>query len=184
MALDVETLKRFFAPPRWQSTLGAFPQSGFAVAERVRGLRPRFVVDAGCGYNEFKRRVPNLIGIDIANPAADLVCDITAAPIRAGSIDVVLALGSINFGGAEDVLERLRTVASWLSAEGVVFMRGNPGEPIGDDITIFPWSSTAAADLGRAAGLALLAPPEVEHVKFPSGQRGTRLFWVYRRAPA
>lgn len=176
-----EALKRFFAPPRWQSMLPAFPKSGFAVVERIRALRPTFVVDAGCGYNEFKGRIPNLIGIDLANPAADLVCDITEAPIRAASIDVVLALGSINFGGADDVLERLRAVAAWLSPVGVLFMRGNPGEPIGDDITIFPWSPAAAVELGHKAGLEICAAPEVEHVAFPSGRRGTRLFWAYRR---
>jgi hypothetical protein len=106
----------FFDPQRWRSPLSDFEHSGYALIEQVRRWHPRFVVDVGCGDNPFKGRIPNLLGIDLVNPGADLVCDLLDAPIRNGSIDVVLALGCINFGTRDVIEQQLRHIASWLTA--------------------------------------------------------------------
>jgi len=103
-----------------------FEHSGYSLVDEVRALAPGFVVDAGCGYNLFKGKIPNLIGIDIVNPAADLVCDISEAPIRTASIDVVLALGSINYGNHQVIVDQLQTVADWLKENGTLIMRVIP----------------------------------------------------------
>lgn len=174
-------LATFFSPDRWQDSTDLFPLSGWSMVDQVNALSPRFVVDVGCGYNLFKQKIPNLVGIDLINPAADLVCDLHDAPIRQGSIDVVLALGSINFGDAENIRADLSCIAKWLVPErGRVFMRANPGEPVGDDIVVFPWSEDNIHDLGRAANLAVASDIHREHFTLRSGTPACRLHWVYQ----
>lgn len=133
-----EDVVRFFAPQRWSTPLPEFEHSGYALIDTVRALSPRFVVDVGCGYNLFKGRIGNLLGIDLVNPAADLVCDLLDAPIRAGSIDVVLTLSSINFGGIDVIEQQLACVAGWLTPTGRIFMRANPGMATGPGLEFLP----------------------------------------------
>jgi len=172
-------LKAFFAPARWQASMDRFPLSGFALVDEINALAPRVVVDVGCGFNPFKGKIRNLVGIDLVNDAADLVCDLQAAPFAQASVDVALALGSINFGTADDIVAALRTVQRWLRPCGCLYMRGNPGEPIGEGIVVFPWSAGQAAALGLAAGLRLATPVREEHVVLSTGIAARRLFWVY-----
>jgi hypothetical protein len=178
-----EELRRFFSPHHWTSYLRLFDKSGFALVSRVAELQPRFVVDAGCGYNEFKGKIRNLLGIDLVNPGADLVCDFNEAPIKANSIDVVLALGSINFGDEDNILRDLRAVTGWLTCGGTMFMRANPGEKLDERIVVFPWSRGKIISLGERVGLQLSTEISVEQISRPDGTRLTRLFWVYRKTP-
>jgi hypothetical protein len=175
-------LREYFKPPRWKSSMTAFRKSGFALVDRISALQPKFVVDAGCGYNEFKGRISNCIGIDLVNPQADLVCEFVEAPIREGSIDVVMALGSVNFGDEENVLTDLSLLASWLSPGGKLFMRGNPGELLEDsNIVVFPWSSEAVARLGTSLGLRVAEPVEEEFLVTAGGIQARRLTWTYEK---
>jgi hypothetical protein len=167
---------------RYRSSMDRFPTSGLSLAERVRELEPRFVVDAGCGYNEFRGRIRNCIGIDLVNPNADLVCGFAEAPIKEGSIDVVLALGSINFGDEEDVTADLEVVSSWLVPGGRMFMRANPGEPLDDpSIVVYPWSPKAIHRIGERVGLEVASEIVEEHIQAPWGVPARRLFWIYEK---
>ena len=177
-------LKSFFAPERWQASIERFPLSGYALVEQVNALAPRVAVDIGCGFHPFKGKMRNLIGIDLVNDAADLVCDLHAAPFADESVDVALALGSINFGTADDIAAALRTVWRWLRPGGQLIMRANPGEPIGDDIVVFPWSAQRVDALGRAAGFVIGAPVREELLVLSNGVPARRLFWTYVKAPA
>jgi SAM-dependent methyltransferase len=174
-------LRRCFTPPNWRSALDRWPRSGFALADEIARLRPRFVVDVGCGYNEFKGRIRNLIGIDLVNPCADLVCDLREAPLRAGAFDVALALGSINFGNEANVVADLSVVCSWLRPGGILYLRGNPGETLAADeeVVIFPWSRDNIPEIGRRAGFVLGSAIEEERLEEADGRRLTRLFWSY-----
>ena len=174
----------FFAPPRWRSPLPDFEHSGYALVEQVRGWRPGFVVDVGCGDNPFKGRIPNLLGIDLVNPGADLVCDLLDAPIQPGSIDVVLALGCINFGTRDVIEQQLRHVASWLTPAGRIVMRANPGLPTGSGLEFFPWSSTSVDTIGATAGLRRDGPIRCDTYRNPRGEREPRLVWQYRPVTA
>lgn len=175
---DHAALRAFFHPSAWSSSLDRFPLSGFALVDAVAALRPRFVVDAGCGYNEFKGRIPNLLGIDLVNPAADLVCDMCEAPIKDGTIDVVLALGSVNFGDAAQIERTLTVLVRWLTPNGVLVMRGNPGEPLDPRIRVFPWSKAAIELFAGRLGLSVLDISE-ERCEMHDGRRRRRLFWRY-----
>lgn len=172
-------LKSFFAPATWRPSMDRFPLSGYALVDAVNALAPGVVVDVGCGFNHFKGKIRNLVGIDLVNDAADLVCDLHAAPFADASVDVALALGSINFGTAGDIVLALRTVQRWLRPGGRLYMRGNPGEAIGAGIVVFPWSAEQAAALGTDAGLQLAAPVREEHLVLSTGVAARRLFWVY-----
>jgi hypothetical protein len=175
-----DDLVRFFSPQRWQSPLKDFEHSGYALVDEVRTLAPRFVVDAGCGYNLFKGEIPNLIGIDIANPAADLVCDIIDAPIRPGSIDVVLALGSINYGDESLIVTQLAHLASWLTPSGTIIMRANPGMATGPGLSFFTWSADNVDSIGAAAGLCRQEPIRYDTYVNKDGIGEPRLVWHYR----
>ncbi|TDC80872.1 class I SAM-dependent methyltransferase [Micromonospora sp. KC606] len=173
-------LAAFFDPSRWRSPMPGFENSGYALVEQVRAWQPRFVVDVGCGSNPFKGKIGNLIGIDLVNPAADLVCDLLDAPIRPGSVDVVLALGCINFGGQKIIEQQLRHVASWLTPQGRIVMRANPGLPTGPGLEFFPWSEANVDTLGATVGLHRDGPVRYDTYRNPHGEPEPRLVWHYR----
>jgi len=174
-----DDLMRFFSPERWQSPLKDFEHSGYALVNEVAALRPRFVVDAGCGYNLFKGKIPNLIGIDLANPAADLVCDILDAPIAPGTIDVILALGSVNYGDQKLITAQLTHLAGWLTPTGTLIMRANPGMATGPGLEFFAWSETNIDPIGTAAGLHRPDPIRYDTYTNKNGVDEPRLVWHY-----
>ncbi|RSZ58874.1 class I SAM-dependent methyltransferase [Massilia atriviolacea] len=176
---DNKELLRFFNARTWQASIERFPLSGYALVDRVNALRPRFVVDVGCGFNPFKGKIPNLIGIDIANDGADLQCDLHDAPFADAAIDVCLALGSINFGDRAAILAALRKVHAWLKPGGSLFMRANPGEPIGAAITVFPWDEESVAQFASELGFAVNGPVQEERLVLSNGVPARRLVWVY-----
>lgn len=173
----------FFDPPQWQSPLPQLRHSGHSLADTVRALAPRFVVDVGCGDNPFKGRIANLIGIDLVNPAADLICDLLDAPIRPRSIDVVLALGCINFGPRDLIEHQLRHVAGWLTETGRIIMRANPGRPPRPGLEFFPWSAENVDPIGASAGLHRDGPIRHDTHRTAAGDE-TCLVWHYRSGRA
>lgn len=89
---------------------------------------PRFVLDVGCGTNPYKEHVPNLIGMDAANyPEADinLACEEVheLGIFQPGCADIVLALGSINFGSREDVENQISLCIDWCRPGGHIVLR-------------------------------------------------------------
>jgi hypothetical protein len=172
-------LEAFFDRRTWPSSMDRWEHSGLALAEKVMRRSPRFTLDVGCGHNEFKGHIRNLIGIDLVNDAADLVCDFVEAPVLPGSIDAILALGSVNFGDRDTVEHQLTVLAQWLSGDGRIYMRGNPGVPVDDEIPIFAWSEEEVLTLGAKCGLKLDGPVLYEHIEGPWGKPLTRLVWTY-----
>ena len=172
-------LREFFSADRWQQSIDRFPLSGLELANAVNALKPNVVVDVGCGFNPFKGRIKNLVGFDFANRFADIVCDIEGAPFATNSVDVALALGSINFGQRVDIVRSLAVVTGWLRSNGKLFMRANPGEPIGWDIPVFPWSEDLAVAIGDELGLSIDGRVPEENVVLRNGVPAKRLFWIY-----
>ena len=101
--------------------------SGIALADFVNQSRPDgLVIDAGCGINPFKKKFKNLIGFDAAPyPDADFQATSTLAHhmfVREFA-DVVLALGSCNFGPVEENIYYFDMFHSWLKKGGLCIVR-------------------------------------------------------------
>ena len=70
-AIDDACLNKYFSK-YWQNDMKKWKYSGVQLIDEVNNLKPRAVLDVGCGYNEFRGKIKNLIGIDPYNKNADL----------------------------------------------------------------------------------------------------------------
>lgn len=138
---DRRYLTRFFGEI-WKPRTDDYNYTGWALAEEINRLDPKSVLDVGCGYNPFKGRIKNLVGIDPYNNCADYMVDILDYKVAAGSHDHIIALGSINFNDREEVERRFAHCVDLLSKGGRFYLRANPGLPhkTGPWVDIFPWT--------------------------------------------
>jgi hypothetical protein len=170
--IDRAYMHRFFGQI-WKPRTDRFTFTGWPLVEEVMKHAPKNVLDIGCGYNQFKDKLPNLTGIDPYNEAADYMVDVLEY-VSDEQYDAMLSLGSINFNGFEDVLLRLEKAATFLAPGGRWYFRVNPGipHPTGPWVEIFPWSFEYAKDFAKRLGL------ELETFK---KDQGDRLYFVYRK---
>ena len=125
--------------------------SGLALIDKIEPHE--YVIDVGCGFNFFKDKIPNLLGIDVANPAADIKASIEEFKVNeAGEhrppddkFDVALCLGSINFGDEHVIEQQISKVVSMLKDTSRIYWRCNPavrdhGNYMCDEIPFFVWS--------------------------------------------
>ena len=83
-------------------------------------------MDVGCGYNEFKGKIDNLIGIDPYNDLADFKTG-TLDYKTDEKFDVILCLGSVNFGNRDKIIAEMEKCVELLADGGTMFFRVNPG---------------------------------------------------------
>ena len=141
--IDDAVLARYFGNV-WQAEISKFKYSGLTLIDEVNSLKPRSVLDVGCGYNEFKGKIDNLVGIDPYNSKADIMCKILDYNPE-NKFDAVLALGSINFGSTDKIFAELEHTVSLCNSGAVLFFRVNPGlqhtPPESQWISFYPWDS-------------------------------------------
>jgi SAM-dependent methyltransferase len=123
-----------------------------ALIDEVNGLKPRAVLDVGCGYNEFKGKIDNLTGIDPYNDRADL--EVGTLDFKTDQkFDVILCLGSVNFGGRDKIIAEVGRCVSLLADGGTMFFRVNPGiqhdRPEAKWIEFFSWNVPFIIEVGR-----------------------------------
>jgi hypothetical protein len=99
----------------------------------VNNLKPNLVLDIGCGTNPYKGEINNVIGIDIGNyPEADINLSCNRVHelgiFQPGCADVVMALGSINFGSFEDIKTQIGICIDWCKPGGQLIMRCRLGK--------------------------------------------------------
>lgn len=154
--IDEQYLLWFFGEV-WKPRTDAYQWTGWRIAEEINKLDPKNVLDVGCGYNPFKGRIPNLIGIDPYNNCADYMVDILEYNVEPESHDHVIALGSINFNSRGDIESRFKKVVDLLKRGGHLWMRCNPGHDHknGPWVEIFPWSFDVAYELAKKYNLTL-----------------------------
>ena len=130
----------------WQPRTEAYQYSGWNIVEKINKENPIAVLDVGCGFNQFKARIPNLIGIDAFNNNADYMVDILDYTVPNNSYDHIIVFGSINFGDYNDIEIRMKKVIDLLMPNGKIYMRANPGivHKNGPWIDIFPWDFDTA----------------------------------------
>ena len=138
-----QSLLNYYFSNHWNQTSGAriFSNVDFI---RQRILDNESVLDVGCGKNNFKDRLKNVVGIDPAFDEADVKCTIEEFNSDE-KFDVALCLGSINFGTEEVITKQIAKVVSLLNPSAKIFWRCNPGRrdhgnEFVNQINFFPWT--------------------------------------------
>ena len=151
--IDELVLERYFSE-HWQSRTKKYKYSGLKLIDEVNNLKPKAVLDVGCGFNEFKGKIHNLTGIDPYNSKADIKIKIADyAPSVEGlpliedtKFDVIICLGSVNFGSADKIFRELENIMRLSAPSAKMYFRVNPGmqqpQPEAKWITFYPWDST------------------------------------------
>jgi hypothetical protein len=154
--LDKKYLSRFFGEI-WKPTTEIYQYSGWGLVDEINKADPKAVLDFGCGYNPFKGRIKNLVGIDPYNNCADYMVDILEFKVEPESFDHIIVFGSLNFNSRAEIEERFAKLVSVLMPDGKMYFRANPGIlwPNGPYVDIFPWSFEVAYELAQKHNLVL-----------------------------
>jgi SAM-dependent methyltransferase len=173
--LDRRYLRRFFGEI-WKPRTDDYNYTGWNLAEEINKQDPQNVLDVGCGYNQFRGRIPNLVGIDPNNDCADYMVDILDYRVRPGTHDHIICLGSINFNSREDIEARFAHCVDLLAPGGHMYFRANPGIQWknGPWVEIFAWSFQVVKELEETYQLRLLT----------FKQDNDRLYFVYQKPVA
>ena len=167
-------LHKYFSK-HWQNDMKKWKYSGVALIDEVNSLKPRAVLDVGCGYNEFKGKIDNLIGIDPYNDRADL--EVSTMDYKTNQkFDVILCLGSVNFGSRDKIIAEVSRCVHLLADGGTMFFRVNPGlqhdKSEADWIEFFAWNVPFIIELAEILNLKVL------DIRDDTNQRK---YFVYRK---
>ena len=173
-AIDVACLHKYFSK-YWQNDMKKWKYSGLALIDEINSLKPRAVLDVGCGYNEFKGKIDNLIGIDPYNDKADL--EVSTLEYRTDQkFDVIMCLGSVNFGSRDKIIAEMGRCVDLLADNGTMFFRVNPGvqhdKPEARWIEFFSWNVPFIIELAEMFNLKIL------DIRDDSNQRK---YFIYRK---
>ena len=172
--IDNQCLNAYFSKI-WQPDMKKWKYSGLKLIDEVNALNPRSVLDIGCGYNEFKGKIQNLTGIDPYNDQADH--KISIIDFRANEkFDVILCLGSVNFGSHDKITAEIAKTVQLLEDGGTIFFRVNPGvshgRPESRWIEFFAWNVPFIIELAEKFNLKIL------DIRDDANQRK---YFVYRK---
>lgn len=156
--IDDKVLGRYFSEV-WQPEMKKFKYSGLKLIDEINNLYPRSVLDVGCGYNEFKGKINNLTGLDPYNKNADVHFKLLEYN-TSERYDIVLALGSINFGSTDKIFSELERAVELTAPKGKLFFRVNPGlshtPPESKWISFYPWNSNFIINCADYFGVDVL----------------------------
>ena len=157
-AIDDACLHKYFSK-YWQNDMKKWKYSGVQLIDEVNNLKPRAVLDVGCGYNEFKKQIPNVIGVDPYNKNADI--QTTMLDYRPDEkFDVVIVLGSINFGSTPKIFAELEHAVGLCAQGGTLYFRVNPGlkhePPESEWISFYPWDANFITNCADYFGVQML----------------------------
>ena len=171
--IDNAVLSHYFTKI-WQPQIKKYKYSGLDIIDEVNALNPDLVLDIGCGYNEFRGKIQNLVGVDAYNDRADHQQDtLSYRPTK--QADVAICFGSINFGDTEKIMLELQHVVGCIKQGGRIYFRVNPGlphpAPESKWIQFYNWSP----DFALRAADALNVTCSDMH------KDGDRLYFVYHK---
>ena len=172
--IDNACLHRYFSK-YWDNDMKKWKYSGVALIDEVNGLKPRAVLAVGCGYNEFKGKIDNIIGIDPYNDRADL--EVSVMDYKTDQkFDVILCLGSVNFGSRDKIIAEVGRCVNLLADHGTMFFRVNPGiqhdKPEARWIEFFSWNVPFIIQLAEIFNLQVLDIRD---------DTNSRKYFVYRK---
>lgn len=173
-----------------------YPINGKTMVEEINSLNPQLVVDLGCGLNQYKGLINNLVGVDVVGCREDITKDITDLKEHFAdhTVDVILALGSINFGEADLIRQQLTEVKRLLKTGGIAYFRANQNDHDKDhkgDLRYYDWSKDLVEHWSTQLGFEILEEVTVAQgnprirdridSNFVGQQRSNvRLFWKWR----
>ena len=156
--IDTKCLHKYFSQ-HWHADIKKWKHSGLSLIDQVNDLNPRSVLDVGCGFNEFRGKINNLIGIDPYNSKADFQVDLMSYKPQS-KFDIILALGSINFGGRNKIIAEVSKCVNMLETNGMIFFRVNPGiqhdKPEANWIEFYAWNVPFIIELAEMFNLKVL----------------------------
>jgi hypothetical protein len=156
--IDDKVLDNYFRN-HWQGEMKKYKYSGLKLIDEVNNLKPRKVLDIGCGYHEFKGKINNLVGIDPYNSNADIEVKLLDYKPEE-KFDATLALGSINFGSTDKIFSELEHAVNLCNPGAFMFFRVNPGLPHDKDesnwISFYPWDSNFIVNCASILGVDIL----------------------------
>jgi len=166
--IDRAVLKNYFGKV-WQPETKKFKYSGLAIIDEVNAMSPDNVIDIGCGYNEFKGKIDNLIGIDPYNDRADIIVH-TLDYKPDVEFDVAICLGSINFGSSDKILGELENVVSMVKSGGFLYFRVNPGiqhdKPAAKWINFYDWDPVFISNAAQHLNCDVLTLRQDDNSRF------------------
>ena len=153
--LDLRYTGRFFGEI-WQPNTDHYNYTGWHIVDEINQHTPRAVLDVGCGYNQFKPRIPGLIGIDPYNNSADYQVDILDF-VSNTKFDAMIVFGSINFNSRDEIESRIAHCVDLLAPSGRMYFRVNPGiaHAKGPWVDIFEWDFKTVQEFASQFGLEL-----------------------------
>ena len=158
--IDNEVLTKYFSKV-WQPETKKYKYSGLAIIDEVNAMNPTAVIDIGCGYNEFRGKIQNLIGIDPYNHRADVKATVLEYQVTDIKYDVAICLGSINFGSSDKIIKELTAAVNLVKDGGVLYFRVNPGQqhtaPESQWINFYDWDPVFISNMAKQLNCELLA---------------------------
>jgi hypothetical protein len=158
--IDNEVLTKYFSKV-WQPETKKYKYSGLAIIDEVNAMDPTAVIDIGCGYNEFRGKIQNLIGIDPYNHRADVKATVLEYQVTDIKYDVAICLGSINFGSSDKIIKELTAAVNLVKDGGVLYFRVNPGQqhtaPESQWINFYDWDPVFISNMAKQLNCELLA---------------------------
>jgi len=162
-----------------------WPDCATPMIDEINALKPDKVVDLGCGSNAYKGMINNLTGIDFATPEADISCTIEDLPFEDNSVDVCLALGSINFGNEELIRKQLSEAKRITKSGGYLYFRVMCEH---NNELYYPWNLQKAKQFAKEFDLEFVDGPRTIYKTIwedtrekQVGDRGKeRLYWVWK----
>ena len=166
-----------------ESRLKGFQYSGTNLIDEVNSLNPQSVVDVGCGVNYFRGKIKNLIGFDVVKyPDLDFHCSIQDMVIANGSVDVVLALGPLQYSDRELTLRDIRRIVGWIRPGGYLVVRNkqfvSESESYSSGFT-YRWSQQWFEKIGSDFGLNVVKGPLIDRNANMPGLE--RIVWWWQK---
>mgnify|MGYP003328935315 FL=1 len=162
-------------------------RTGKKLIEELKELENVEILHVGCGNNDLKELVgENVFGIDPYNPNADAKTNIEGMQKKIGEWDIVLCLGSINFGDENTIRAQIRKVVQMVKPGGKIYWRCNPGVTHANEyarwVDFFPWTQELLDEMADTLHCDILEKgwDHAEDMELPNGNRIFNL-WEKRK---
>lgn len=164
-----------------------YPVNGKPMIEEINNSKPSLVIDLGCGLNQYKNIIDNLVGIDIIGVREDITADISDLSLHFAdhTADVVLALGSINFGTDDTIAQQLAEVKRLLKLGGVAYFRANQNDHDKDHqgtLRYYDWSTEQVMYWSKKFNFEIIGEVELKEGRAGVNDRMNREFVINKRS--